>query len=103
MPRPFRVRRGHHVPFGGALTTKYRRLADGCWLWLGATNSAGYGSVRRGGHVVCAHRVVYEAFVGPVPPGKELHHTCGRRGCVNPAHAQIVDARQHNNLGRWRR
>ena len=37
-----------------------------------------------------AHRVIYEAEVGPIPEGMELDHTCNVRACVNPAHGEPV-------------
>jgi hypothetical protein len=32
------------------------------------------------------HRIVYEAWKGPVPAGCEVSHLCAVRHCVNPAH-----------------
>ena len=58
---------------------------DGCWLWTGGTNN-GYG--RRGNRY--AHRVVYEALVGPIPADMEIDHLCRVRRCVNPAHLEAV-------------
>jgi hypothetical protein len=47
-----------------------------------------------------AHRVYYEAAVGPVPAGLVLHHVCGRGadGCVNPAHLVPVTPAQNARL-----
>lgn len=69
---------------------------DGCWRWTGAKNEKGYGNQRVGDTVTRAHRAVWEALVGPCPPGKEFHHTCGVRACVNPAHGQWVDIQDHH-------
>lgn len=33
-----------------------------------------------------AHRFVYEATVGPIPPGRLLMHSCDNPPCVNPNH-----------------
>jgi hypothetical protein len=55
----------------------------------------GYGRTRHEGKQRHAHRVVYEQLVGPVPEGLVLHHVCGNRLCVNPAHLLPVSRGQH--------
>ena len=57
----------------------------GCSLWTGAT-TRGYGSVRRHGRALYAHRVAYELFVGPIPDGMHVLHHCDTPPCVNPEH-----------------
>jgi hypothetical protein len=96
-----KIRKGHRVVYGGALTTKFRKVRSGCWLWRGAKNSKGYGELRVGPRVRPAHRAVWEALVGPCPAGLEFHHTCGRAACVNPAHAQWILPCVHWALGHW--
>jgi hypothetical protein len=50
----------------------------------------GYGKINVGGYPRYAHRVVYEAIVGPIPDGLELDHLCRVPACVNPAHLEAV-------------
>ena len=38
------------------------------------------------GRLKSAHIVAYEAYVGPVEPGMQLHHKCEVPQCVNPDH-----------------
>lgn len=64
--------------------------ALGCWDWIGHVNSCGYGQFKVAGRAVYAHRFSYLLEHGPIPDGKELHHTCERRRCVNPSHLQPV-------------
>lgn len=72
---------------------------DGCWIWTSATAGKskyphllyGYFSVGgRTGRTMRAHRFAYENWVGPIPNGLELDHTCRRPLCVNPLHLEPV-------------
>jgi hypothetical protein len=42
--------------------------------------------------------MAYELLVGPIPQGKELHHTCRNRRCCNPAHLQPLTRSEHRKL-----
>lgn len=65
-----------------------------CWLWMGGKKEAGYGhfGVERDGRwgKVIAHRYAYEQWVGPIPEGYEIDHTCLVRNCVRPDHLEAV-------------
>lgn len=61
-----------------------------CWIWKGSRSVAGYGYVRSGSRNTCAHRVVYELLVGPIPEGLVIDHLCRNPSCVNPAHLEPV-------------
>lgn len=75
---------------------KLQKRADGCWLWLGATMSNGYGQVAMSmgsGNTkrhFSIHRWVYEFLVGPIPEGLDLDHLCRVRNCANPEHLEPV-------------
>lgn len=59
---------------------------DTCWLWLGAPNRGGYGSIYINGVDTYAHRYSYQLHYGSVPDGLDVLHTCDTPLCVNPAH-----------------
>nr|WP_275792666.1 HNH endonuclease signature motif containing protein [Prescottella equi] len=37
-----------------------------------------------------AHRCAYESFVGPIPDGMTVDHTCFKPACINPDHLRIL-------------
>lgn len=60
--------------------------SNGCWVWKKRLNHDGYGviSIKKSKRFV--HRVVYQEWVGSIPEGKEVCHTCDVRNCCNPEH-----------------
>ena len=73
----------------------------GCWMWMLAINPDGYGWARMRGlkqHRL-AHRVAYEAFVGPIPKGLQIDHVCRNRWCVNPSHLDPVTQTENFERG----
>lgn len=88
-----------------------RRDDDECWIFTGSTARGGYGSFWDGESVkrpriVSAHRWSYTQFVGPIPDGLDVLHSCDTPACVNPAHLRIgthaenmQDAREKGKFG----
>lgn len=78
--------------------------ANGCWIWSGAKNSAGYGHLLVGSRTdnsrkyVKAHRFAYEQLVGPIP-SPHLDHLCRTPACVNPKHLEPVTAKENIRRG----
>ena len=64
-----------------------------CWLWRGCINENGYGSLNFHHSNILAHRIAYELFIGPIPPGLVIDHLCRNKGCVNPLHLEAVTDR----------
>jgi len=84
---------------------------DACWNWAGSIKpNNGYGQfqLKRPDGLwrnKPAHVVSHELFIGPVPDGMVVCHTCDRRSCVAPHHLllgtrseNMIDAR---NKGRF--
>src|SRR5262245_10128145 len=65
-----------------------------CWNYIGA-KTQGYGMIGFGGRNYGVHRVAWFLWVGVIPKGKHLHHTCENRACFNPEHLKLTDAGAH--------
>ena len=59
---------------------------DGCWEWIGARCTNGYGQLRFNDRLYMAHRASYEVHVGPIPEGMLCCHVCDHKPCINPYH-----------------
>ena len=97
--RAYRQNRLDEFPINGPADVFEFRIkkTKSCWLWTGTKNAYGYGIFLMPGEVpVRAHRYSYEYFVGPIPNGKIIMHTCDNPPCVNPAHLRI-GTRADNN------
>lgn len=77
-------------------------VTDSCWIWTGSVTDRGYGSSKRDGRTVAAHRWVYEEMRGPIADGMTLDHLCRNKRCVNPDHLEPVtrgeNVRRHTRL-----
>jgi hypothetical protein len=67
----------------------------GCWVWQRARQRNGYGKARLSERDWLAHRLSYEAHIGPIPDGMQIDHLCRNRACVKPAHLEPVTVRQN--------
>ncbi len=62
-----------------------------CWVWTAYCLPGGYGQFGvSSGHMVLAHRWIWEQENGPIPEGWELDHLCRTRNCVRVSHLELV-------------
>lgn len=57
-----------------------------CWEWQASVNNIGYGFIRDGKKMRTAHRVSHELYIGEIPEGSVVCHSCDNPKCVNPDH-----------------
>jgi len=67
---------------------------NGCFRPFRKPNSRGYCLMKN----QQLHRITYELINGPIPEGKELHHTCFNKWCCNPDHLQAVTHAEHGEI-----
>lgn len=72
---------------------------SGCLFWLGAL-SGGYGTIDS----YLVHRLVYVLNYGNIPEGRDIHHTCKTKSCLELRHLTAWTPSwhklQHVNSGR---
>lgn len=61
---------------------------SGCWIWAGGEGDK-YASITYKQIRYAAHRVSYEKYIGPIPKGLFVLHTCDIKCCVNPNHLYL--------------
>lgn len=74
---------------------------SGCWIWTKALQYVGYGFISAWNEkkqryaMRTVHRVSFEEFVGPIPKGRIVAHTCDTTFCCNPEHLWIGTRKQN--------
>jgi hypothetical protein len=92
--KPQRFVRGHHrrISDEARYEVQERGHSTPCWVWQGYMGAHGYGHTG----TELAHRHFYEKYVGPIPKGLILHHTCSVKTCVIPDHLEPVSKRENS-------
>jgi hypothetical protein len=81
------------------LAAKIQIDPSGCWLWIAAKDTHGYGRFWDGERLLMAHRVTHENRFGPIPTGLQSDHLCRVRACVNPDHIEPVTPKENTLRG----
>lgn len=65
---------------------RIKQMPNGCIEWTKGKSGEGYGVISINGKQVYVHRFFYEQYVGPIPEGMKVLHSCDNPPCVNPKH-----------------
>ena len=60
-----------------------------CELWVGGSDSWGYGLFRRNGKIWRTHRSTWEVIYGPIPDAIQVNHLCHTPPCTLPKHLYL--------------
>lgn len=77
------------IPLRDRLMSKFAVAQNGCWLWTGVKNDAGYPMIWKDGKAVRAHREIYKLFKNDLTDELMVCHKCDIPSCVNPEHLFI--------------
>jgi hypothetical protein len=69
----------------------------GCWIWMKACISNGYGNIVINKKSWLAHRASWTAHHGPIPDGASVLHRCDIRPCINPDHLFLGDHKSNSD------
>lgn len=69
-----------------ALWSRVKKTERGCWDWIGAQATGGYGTFKWNGNAYRSNRAALIVTVGQPPGGADALHSCDRPCCCNPLH-----------------
>jgi hypothetical protein len=71
-----------------------------CWIWNGAVNNSGYGTITFNSIPYTVHRVAFEYYAGMrIPHGYQVHHAiCENKRCIRYDHLRLTTPSMNNLL-----
>lgn len=75
-----------------AARTEWR---NGCLVWTGHVQDAGYGVIQVKGRNMKAHRYAFIEAFGPVERHIEIDHRCHNKACCNISHLRALGKQQN--------
>jgi hypothetical protein len=102
----------YHAIVRARLMGKRSIQLNGCWHYTKGVGRNGYGRCGWHGGTGLVHRVSYEVFTGPIPPGMTVNHKCHdadlscpgglclHRRCFNPDHLEAVTHKKNLDNGK---
>ena len=81
------------------LSLVVEKATTACWSWAGQYGDDGRPVFRLEG----AYRWAYRIYVGPIPYGYDVHHTCENSKCVNSKHLVALPAEIHQQVHEYLR
>lgn len=77
---------------------------DECWLYVGpAYWSKGYPIINRHNKNWIVSRFIWYILTGRDYRGKEVHHKCHTRACINPFHLEELTSKRHRRYHNGKR
>ncbi len=76
------------MPLEERLRKRLVEDGNGCWIFQGCSKER-YGKIKPGNNIrqsIGAHRAAYLLWVGDIPDGMFVCHSCDVPKCCNPAH-----------------
>lgn len=77
-------------------------VTDGCWPWMAGVTHGGYGQFGIGGRGSQmkhrAHRLAWIFFVGPIPAGLWVLHSCDNPPCCRPGPGHLFLGTPADNM-----
>lgn len=74
------------------LYSKLTETLEGCWEFIGAKDSDGYGRIWYINNTLMAHRVSWIIHNGLIPDGLFVLHKCDNPPCCHPDHLELGTA-----------